>query len=162
MFLLEQLRAIPPERLAERPAHEQWSAAELLNHIVKVESGILETVRQKLSLQDRDPVKLGDRFGSLVVRNVMRSSLRIKVPPEVSSVLPDKDATVEAAAAGWERVRQQWRELLDRARGEDLKGGVFSHPKGGWFTLPETVLFVRLHHDHHLAQIRRLQKAFAA
>ena len=160
--MLEQLRAIPAERLSEHPISGKWSAAQLLDHIARVEGGVLQVVKQKLEEDQREPVKIGDRVGSLIVRNVMRSPLRVKVPTEVAVVHPSENANAVEALAEWDRVRSDWQHFLERVRGPELKGGVFSHPKSGWFTLPETVLFLRLHHDHHRAQVARLAKALAA
>lgn len=160
--MIEQLRALPADRLSEHPIPGKWSAAELIDHIARVEGGILSVVKQKLAETKRDPVKVGDRVGSLIVRNIMRSPLRVKVPAEVPVVLPNSSTTAAEAVAEWDRVRGQWQDFLNHVRGPELKGGVFSHPRGGLFTLPETVLFVRLHHDHHRAQLTRLAKAFAA
>ena len=160
--MLDQLRALPIERLSEHPIPGKWSAAQLLEHIVRVEDGILQAVQQKLAETERERVGMGDRVGSLIVRNVMRSPLRVKVPAEVAEVLPDENANATDALAEWDRVRRDWQHLLERVRAPELKSGVFAHPKSGWFTLPETVLFLRLHHDHHRAQIARIAKALAA
>ena len=160
--MLEQLRALPADRLSEHPIPGKWSAAELIDHIARVEGGILGVVKQKVGETQREPVKVGDRVGSLIVRNVMRSPLRVKVPEQASVVMPSSTVSAAEAVAEWDRVREQWHDFLTHVRGPDLKGGVFSHPRGGLFTLPETVLFVRLHHDHHRAQLARIAKALAA
>ncbi len=160
--MLEQLGAIPAARLSEHPSPGQWSAAELVSHIAKVERGILAAVQQKMAEETGASVKLRDRVGSLIVRNVMRSPLRIKVPAQAEVTLPDREADAAAALADWQRVREEWQSFLEHARGPQLRTAVFSHPRGGWFNLPETVLFLRLHHDHHRAQIARIAKALAA
>ena len=160
--LVAQLVAIPEERRNERPGEGQWSAAELLSHIGKVEREILAVVQQNRRTADAAAVKLGDRFGSMIVRNVMRSPLRIKVPDGAQQTLPEDGTDAGRALADWDRVRAQWRNMLAHVRPAELKSGVFSHPKGGWFTLPETVLFLRLHHAHHRAQFARIARAIAA
>ena len=159
--MLEQLRAIPADQMSRRPAPDRWSAAELISHVAKVESGILHAVKQKMAEQDEASVKLRDRVGSLIVRNVMRSPLRVKIPAEPVTSLPDSDVDAQQAIAEWQRIRDEWHTFLDHTRGPQLKTAVFSHPKGGWFTLPETVLFLRLHHEHHRAQVTRIAKALA-
>lgn len=158
--MLEQLRSIAPEKLEQQPAPGKWSAAELIDHIARVEGGILRQVKSKLAENERESVRMHDRVGSLIIRNVMRSPLRVMVPAEVSSVVtPAEHVQASEALAEWDRTREEWRDFLDHVRGPELKGGVFSHPRGGWFTLPETVLFLRLHHDHHRAQVSRIAKA---
>ena len=157
--MLDQLRAVPAARLSEHPIPGKWSAAQLLDHIARVEGGILQVVKQKVAEAHREQVKMHDRVGSLIVRNVMRSPLRFRVPTEVAVVNPAENANATEALAEWERIRTDWQHFLEHVRASELKGGVFAHPKGGWFTLPETVLFLRLHHDHHRAQLSRLAKS---
>ena len=158
--MLQQLESIPADKRGERPSPGTWSAAELVSHIAKVESEIYRMVHQKMS--EPEPVTFGDRFGSMIVRNVMRSPLRIKVPDGATMTLPDETATADKAVAAWDKARGRWAKLLEDVRAPQLKGGVFSHPRGGWFTVPQTVLFLRLHHDHHKAQFTRIAKALAA
>lgn len=160
--ILDQLRTVPQDRLDERPSTDRWSAAELISHLARVEAGMLQSVKQKLAEEDEARIKLRDRVGSLIVRNVMRSPLRVKVPAEPVTTQPEQHARAEDALAEWERTRQDWQEFLTHIRGPQLKSAVFSHPKGGWFTLPETVLFLRLHHDHHRAQFARLAKTLTS
>ncbi|WP_263413395.1 DinB family protein [Terriglobus aquaticus] len=160
--MLDQLSGIPAARLNERPSANSWSAAELISHVANVEREVLEAVKHKMAETDEASIKLRDRVGSLIVRNVMRAPLRVKVPAEVPGVLPDENANADQAMAEWQSIREQWRSFLEHARGPQLKSPVFAHPKGAWFTLPETVLFLRLHHDHHRAQIGRIARALSA
>ena len=160
--MLDHLRAIPADRQNERPSPGRWSAAELIRHVASFERGILETVTQKMADADESSVKLRDRVGSLIVRNVMRSPLRVKLPSEHVPTTPDSLADAASAIAEWQAVRDEWHTFLSHVRGPQLKTAVFSHPRGGWFTLPETVLFLRLHHEQHRAQMGKIVKALAS
>lgn len=158
--ILATLATWTPEQLAFRPAPDAWSAAEILDHIARTEGGILQAVRGNLAAPQ--PLAKKDRLSSFVVRCIMRSPLKVKVPAGATTILPSQAATPEQAIAAWEKARSRWCKLIAGATPKQIEGGVFSHPRGGWMSLADTVLFLRLHHDHHLGQLARLQKLLPA
>lgn len=158
--MLEDLSTWTPSQLTFRPASGAWSAAEILDHIARTEGGILQAVRSNLAT----PMPLGkkDRLTSFVVRCIMRSPLKVKVSTEVKAILPSETATPDQAIAAWDKARARWCQLVTAATPTQIDGGVFTHPRGGWMSLADTLLFLRLHHEHHLGQIARLKKALPA
>ncbi len=158
--MLDSLHGWTPEQLAFRPAPGAWSAAEILDHIARTEQGILMVVRG--NLEAPKPLGKKDRLSSFVVRCIMRSPLKVKVPAEATAIVPSETADPDEAIAAWEKVRTRWCKLVMAATPSQIEGGVFSHPRGGWMSLADTLLFLRLHHEHHLSQLARLQKALPA
>ena len=158
--ILETVATWSPEQLAYRPAPDAWSAAEILDHIARTEGGILQAVRGNLDAPQ--PLAKKDRLTSFVVRCIMRSPLKVKVPAQATAILPSETATPEQAIAAWDKARTRWCKLVTAATPKQIEGGVFSHPRGGWMSLADTLLFLRLHHDHHLNQLARLQKTLPA
>ena len=152
--MLQMLQDWPAGNLNLRPAPGSWSAAQVIDHIARVEDGILQTV--KANLEQPHPLTRDDRVGSLIVRCVMRSPLKVKVPASAPAMIPGESASMADATARWAEARERWRTLLGDVAAVP-QGGVFSHPRGGWFTLPQTVLFLRLHHEHHRPQLRRIR-----
>lgn len=158
--MLAILSTWTPEQLAFRTEPGSWSATEILDHIARTEGGILQTV--KANLESPHPLGKKDRLTSFVVRCIMRSPLKVKVPAEVTAILPSDSVTAPQAIAAWDKARTRWCHLVTSATPSQIEGGVFSHPRGGWMSLADTLLFLRLHHDHHLAQLARLQKLLPA
>ncbi len=158
--MLASLSTWTPEQLAFRSEPDTWSAAEILDHIARTEGGILQAVR--VNLASPRPLAKKDRLTSFVVRCIMRSPLKVKVPAAATAILPHQAVTAPEAIAAWEKARDRWCKLVTSATHSQIEGGVFSHPRGGWMSLADTLLFLRLHHDHHLNQIARLQKALRA
>ncbi len=154
--MLTTLSTWTPEQLAFRAEPGTWSAAEILDHIARTEGGILQAVR--VNLASPRPLVKKDRLSSFVVRCIMRSPLKAKVPEEAAAILPSEAVTAPQAIAAWEKARTRWCHLVTSATHGQIEGGVFSHPRGGWMSLPDTLLFLRLHHEHHVHQISRLQK----
>lgn len=158
--MLATLSTWTPEQMSFRPAPDAWSATEILDHIARTEGGILQAVRDNLNTPK--PLGKKDRLTSFVVRCIMRSPLKLKVPAPATAILPNEKVTAEQAIAAWEKARTRWCKLVSAATMKQIEGGVFVHPRGGWMSLADTLLFLRLHHEHHLSQLARLQKAFPA
>lgn len=158
--MLEDLSTWTPSQLAFRPATGAWSATDILDHIARTEGGILQAMRDNLATPK--PLKKKDRLTSFVVRCIMRSPLKGKVPTEVTAILPSEIATSAQAIAAWEKARARLCQLVTAATPAQIEGGVFSPPRGGWMSLADTLLFLRLHHEHHLGQLSRLKKTLPA
>ncbi len=158
--MLQTLASWTPEQLAFRPAPDAWSATEIVDHIARTESGIYQAVSGNMA--SPQPLGKKDRLTSFVVRCIMRSPLKAKIPSEMTTILPNAAITPDQAILAWDKARTLWCKLVSTATPRQIEGGVFSPPRGGWMSLEDTLLFLRLHHEHHLAQLGRLQKALPA
>ena len=158
--MLDSVRIWTPEQLAFRTEPGTWSAAEVLDHIARTEDGILRTVRGNFA-QPR-PLGKKDRLNSFVVRCIMRSPLKGRVTTEATAILPNETVTPTQAVEAWNSARDRWCKLVTAATPAQVEGGVFILPRGGWMSLPDTLLFLRLHHEHHISQLARLRKALPA
>ncbi len=147
----------PAHAREQQPDAQSWSAAQVVEHIARVEGGILEAVRKNSHAPH--PIAMNDRIGSLIVRSVLRSRMRVKAPENAANIMPSTTADFHSALEMWTTARTGWHAYLGEAPEAVLTRGVFSHPRGGWFTLPQTVLFLRLHHEHHLPQLRRIARS---
>lgn len=79
--------------------------------------------------------------------------------PEQVAIDPVAACSYGRSVRLWEEARREWTSFLGEVSEGQMRGGVFTHPRGGWFTMPETLLFLRLHHEHHLQQLRRIGMA---
>ena len=146
-------------RLAYRPATGAWSATEVLDHLVRVERGILTAAQHGL----RTPHPLGprDRLGFWFVDRLFRSDRRVRVPASASAVLPDASADVDEVRHRWDATRQDLDRFLAPLSCADLTGGVFRHPVSGWMSVPQILRFFSVHLGHHGVQLARLGAASA-
>lgn len=144
-------------RLAYRPAADAWSAIEVLDHVVKVESGIIAAARRGLQKPHR--IGLRDRVGFLFIERVFRSRRRVKVPSSAPQVLPDSNATPAAVRERWAESRDDLALLLAQVTPDQLRAGVFRHPVSGWMSLPQILRFFSVHIRHHGFQLARLGAA---
>lgn len=151
-ILQEAVDAIPPEKREVRPGSDQWSVAEILEHLSLVEGRITQLLDSHLA---------GGALGGELNRTPI---LR---PEEIARVVA-RGRRVEAAESG--RPRQgltsaaAWKTLaatraaFDRAvvasSGLALGNAVFPHRVLGLLNLYQWIVFVGSHEQRHAAQIR--------
>ena len=158
--MLARIEAWPAERLTYRPAPEEWSAIEVLDHLVNVETGVLAAMRRGLEAPNRIGVR--DRLGFLLVDLVFRSRRRVKVPMSAKRVLPGDEADMTDLVPRWDASRVALGELLAHLSPEDTRQGVFRHPVSGWMNVPQVLRFFSTHITHHHFQLDRLDAAWEA
>lgn len=158
--LMSEFAGWPPSRLRFRPAPGTWSVVEVLDHIVKAESGTVADVRAGL----QNPQALGDveRPGIAALDRALRSDQKFTVPASAASIHPDAQTTFADVASRWEHARAQFRSLLGTLSPKDTHCGVFHHPSAGWMTVADGLDYFAAHLYHHGFQLARLRESSAA
>jgi hypothetical protein len=156
--LFAELQSWPPESLCFRPTAEAWSALDLMEHLRLAEAAVLTTMQHNLEARNR--ITILDRFRSAFILGIMLLPTRVKVPGQVTEILPP------AAQKDFEAIRKEWAEdrkrlaaFVESLSTTDHKRGIFRHPVGGWTTPNGALLFLRSHLRHHRYQVARLWKA---
>jgi uncharacterized protein YcbX len=88
-----------------RTAATECSTLTVLDHLVKVEAGFLQSIRERLP--EAVPVRFSDRMGALLVNAVMLSPLKVKVPASAPMVLPEANPDLALIGPAWTRVREE-------------------------------------------------------
>ena len=140
-----------------RPNLNDWSALEVLDHLSKVEQSILGAL--KSNLPQGHVVSLKDRVGGMIVNLVMRSPLKVKVPPG-AKVFPDAEPDLPAISRRWTEAQSEMAELLNSLSTTQRQVGLFHHPRSGWMTIGQTLSFLSAHMRHHEYQLARIARAF--
>jgi hypothetical protein len=155
--LLAELTAWPPNRVNFRPAPGAWSAVEVLDHIVRAETGTIADVRKGL----QNPHTLGpeERPGIAALNQLLRSDQSFKVPAG-AAIHPDTQTTLSDVTDRWEQTRAEVKSLLDHLTPEDSRCGVFNHPFAGWMTFSDVLDHFSAHLYHHGFQLARLRASF--
>lgn len=153
--MLARLEAWPAQLRGVKPAAGEWSALEVLDHLVRTESGITRYATDGL----RCPKKVGarDRLGFLLAERVFLSRRKVKVPAG-APVLPGEALDFSEIRVRWDKAREQLARTVEEAReGYDPKLSVFQHPASGWMTLDQVLRFFSVHIAHHEFQIQRIR-----
>ena len=155
--LLSTIEGWSEARLAYRPEPGGWSTAEMLDHIVKVESGILTAARSGLQKPHR--IGIRDRLGFLFVERVFKSDRRVKVPASAAQVLPNKEPDLPGLLDRWRRTREELTLFVEQLSSNERKAGIFRHPVCGWMDIQRILDFFSVHILHHGFQLARLSAA---
>ena len=155
--LLLELSVWSPEQLSFRPDSNSWSALDVVDHLHRVEKGILAAMRS--NLPHGQAVALKDRLGALTVRLVMRSPWRVKVPAATPSMLPGPVTGLATLSERWSATRVHMAKLLDSITPCNPRIGYFRHPRSGWLNVLQTIKFLSVHLRHHFYQVQRLDRA---
>ena len=138
---MDQLRAaageVPDARFGERPAAEEWSANEVMAHVVTA----------------------GRHFGGAIGR-----LLDGRPGGGVRDQL-ERDVARRSASEWWAMLEQDRAALFERVRGADPQSaleGTVEHPFFGPLNWRETLLFMRLHDLDHAGQMQKIAAALGA
>ncbi len=132
-----------------KPAPDRWSIAEIIEHLVLVESFLQENVRPRLAsstatVQDRDPKEVD----AMILAKMPDRSSKYQAPPPI---VPTGRWTPQVALDRFLASRQQTVAFLKSDA--DLRGPVVTHPAFGAMDGYEWILAIAAHSERHTKQI---------
>jgi len=153
--LLAEFSQWPAARLRFRLAPHAWSVVEVLDHIVRAESGTIADIRA--GLLRPHPLGSEERPGVAALDRALRSDRAFTVPAEAPEIHPDAQATLADVAPRWEKARAELAAILATLAPDATRCGVFQHPFAGWMTVAEVLEHLHAHLYHHQFQLARLR-----
>ncbi len=149
-----ELRSLSPAQLSFRESEGSWSIGEVIDHIVRVESSVLEGASRKgvkrAGWKPR-PVRRAIAWA------VFRVGVRLKVPERVRHVVPQHGVSAADALRRWTEVRTAMRDFLESIPHDDLGLLAIKHPIAGPFNYRDFLAFLEWHLRHHRRQIGRIR-----
>lgn len=127
---------IPAERLTERPAEGEWSAAEVWTHILQMND-----------------------HGARAITGILDSGQQ---PESVRDAISGDTAGFRSGEEYYEAFLQRREEFLARvvqAKGDEHPAITIHHPMFGDLTWREWLLFMRVHDLDHLRQLQGVAAA---
>jgi len=143
---------ISDDSWSTRPAGEEWSAAETVEHVILTDRGTLRRLRDRTGAT---PVDGSARFPD--ARIVEQMFHGVPAPPGTAEPT-GRFATRAEAATALIAVREGIAESV-RSGADGLRTIGFPHPVFGIFDGVQWVLFLGAHTDNHIPQLRRLRDA---
>jgi uncharacterized damage-inducible protein DinB len=149
-----------PEPLRDRRVEaDTWSAAEVLEHLHRVENGITRLLNRSLERAKADGLEseseVGSVMASLDALRVTDRSRRIIAP---EPVMPQGELTAAQGMAALTESRQALISALQEADGLALGRVTRTHPTLGPLNLYQWVLFVGQHEARHAGQLHDLAR----
>lgn len=155
--LLEAAATIPADRFAERPAPERWSAAELLEHLARVESGCARVIAKRAAAARASGVaeehEESSMLGALDGRHVTDRSRKLTAPEIVA---PAGGFTRDGALDALSTSRAEFKRAVTDADGLALREVRHAHVVLGELDLYQWILFVGQHERRHLPQLEEI------
>jgi hypothetical protein len=155
--LTSAVNAVDPAILAKRPAENEWSVAEVVEHLCLVEGAVMNYLQAKL---DQPPVKISFLKKFLPMRIVSLRVKRLQAPKIVqpSNNLPPVDQLLKK----YNTLRANTKEVCIKQGRERLSGVCFKHPYFGDMDGAAAVSMIAFHEQRHLKQIREILKKLSA
>lgn len=155
---LDELQALPPDKLMTAPRPGKWSILEIVEHLAVSERVVFQGLPDPSLLVER-PRRLKHRFRYLLVAFVLRTAIPVRMPSP--SLAPRGGLSLGEVRRLWDES-QEW--LLAYVRELDAHGlrrAVFKHPVAGPLTVEQVVHLNRIHIDRHVRQIESIQRLLA-
>lgn len=146
------------EQATVSPGPGQWSAAQVVQHLLVSETGIGQYIDRKL----RDPDTLRESDIKAFIRSrLLRLALRLpftrfKVPRYLAELTPTEVPPLPELRTQWEATRRQLERLLNEYPSKLLSRAIFKHPRSGMLTIHQTLDFMLDHVLHHQKQMERI------
>ncbi len=154
--LLETLDGLTPVQRDAAPSGEDWSVAQILEHLCMVEDGggrlISKVIKQaqELGAYENDA---GSIVGSLDRFDIRNPTRRLDAPEQVR---PINGMTVSQAIERLHAIRERLVTALLAGSGLALSVTTYPHPFCGPLNGYQWTLLIALHERRHTAQIRRI------
>ena len=158
--LLESVTGLSAAQWEFKPAPDRWSIAEVLEHIILVETAILHNVRATIEAPLAPPEWEPSRTDDFIVTQVpMRTRYADRQGPPKFTAPPQlcptgRWSTTEAVAIFLDR-REQNLQMLNPGL---VRGRVISHPALGPWDGYQWLLAAGSHCSRHTAQIREVKE----
>ncbi|HYZ84788.1 MAG TPA: DinB family protein [Bryobacteraceae bacterium] len=155
MKLLAACEDLSPKQWTFRCGEDQWTIAEVVEHIVMVERGISVMLQRKLmqsSPVDQVSSDLDERIRLAVVDRSCKQQTPERLNP--SGKFPDGPAALEA----FESTRAKTLEWFSTAS-DDLRRYRMPHPVLGPIDGYQWIVFVAAHAERHTLQIEEVKTA---
>jgi hypothetical protein len=155
--LVRWIEAWPSECLAYKATPSEWSALQVFDHLRKTELAVLHSCKQNLRSREHS-VSPSGRAKTAMLLAMMRLPIKLKVPGQVSFVLPDDVTSLQTVLSSWSDERLRLKAFVEALTTADETVGVVFHPAAGWMNLRATVSFLAIHIRHHKYQLQRIKK----
>ncbi len=153
--LLSELDSWLPADLSYRPRLVDWSALQVLEHLVKTEEEILVLARE--GARNPHPIGVRDRLGFLFVMRVFQTDQKVKTPSSAAQVLPGPELALSDLRERWQKTRADFRVFQEQLHPRQARHGLFRHPVIGWMGTRQIIEFFWVHIIHHGFQMKRLR-----
>jgi uncharacterized damage-inducible protein DinB len=159
--LFSAVSLIPEQQRDRRVEAGSWSAAEVLEHLHRVESGIARLLARSVERAKETGWEPEDEVGSVLGSlDELHLTERAKRVPAPDPVKPSGELGATQGIAALQESRRALVAALESADGLALGRIMHAHPLIGPLNLYQWVLFVGQHEARHAGQLRDIAGHF--
>lgn len=158
--LLAEVARVPRSRQGESITAGRWSVAEIVEHVARVERGVVRMLEagRAGTLRPAATTPLGAPLPDAVVAGLRDRTTPLEAPERVR---PTGATTLEDALEGLGQARGALLDAYRATADEVLDGAAYPHPYFGPLTLRGWVEMSAHHDARHAAQVAELTAAAA-
>jgi DNA-binding MarR family transcriptional regulator len=154
--IYERVNGLSEEQARFRPAADEWSVAEITEHLSLTESRVLQIIESLVEKGEAAaaPVDENTRIAPISLESIAAQLPAKGKAPEF--LLPTGGLSLEEAVGNLRQTREALVALKFRLQSKDFTPVIFSHESFGTFTPYQLVAFIGHHEGRHLNQIAAL------
>ena len=150
--LIDTITPLNPKLFSQRPSNNEWSVAEIVQHLCLVEERVLKDLELAFG---SPPQRIGFLRRLIPTSIVSIRLIRVKAPKAVRPLeAPAKDILIE----NFNRARNALKMLCATHGKDRFRSIIFKHPFLGDIDGVATISFVGYHERRHYKQIREVLK----
>ena len=150
--------AFTPDQRAFRPADGGWTADEVAEHLVRVDSGILAALAKQMAAGTaRRTLGRPSLIRPALVTRFMRSGGQTRMPPAVAPHITPVGTDGAASRVALGESAEAWTRLGASVAPDLARTALWMHPVGGPYTFAQAAGFHASHFDHHTRQLARIR-----
>ena len=142
--------------LNKNPDSLHWSPLQIIQHLILAEELSLKSVKAKLLLGKFEKAGAMAMVREIGLILALRSPIKYAAPAAVSKLPENLDLNL--LIEQWEKVRMDWKELLESIESRLLMNYLFKHPVAGKLKLGGGLSFMYEHVNRHEKQIKMALK----
>ena len=146
------IRTTNPDLFFKRPGENEWSIAEVVQHLYLAEEHVLRDLKTSL---DNGSAKVGFLKKLIPMKIISLRLVRVKAPKAVS---PKDTPPMDHLMQSYDQVRVRLKQLCAEYGKDRLKGVCFKHPFLGDIDGMAAVSMLGFHEERHYKQIREILK----
>ena len=151
------VESVPAHARNQKPAADQWSVAQVLDHLAIVHGLVATSVGKWIDEAKSAGLGPETSYGSLLntipSERILDRSRKVQAPERIA---PRDDVDVETAWKGLEQAQEQLRSAFLSGDGLALEQVVQPHPILGPINMYQWTLFNGSHEARHALQIREI------
>lgn len=141
-----------------RPSEDEWTIAEIIEHLNIVNGGFLRITAKLLKQAEANPkpAPADLNLGGVLVGENGDQAPKFQAP---EMVRPKGGVAIADAVAGLKQTIAGFAEIQSRLEAVDLSEQSFPHPAAGPLSAYQWMILLAEHSDRHLGQIGRIKAA---